>query len=327
MKILASSLARAVETFLHAGYISAHPRPYHGRFLGGSEIKVEVDVVQALRLEGETITGALSVPDGAAVAAGTWGWEVVVAAAGVAGAVGLLTLARRRLAGVPTLLGKAGPVFVALIALALAGWSKGPAPPKKAPGYADPQMATRVLLHGIVADALAHAPHYKVRSLKQMRRHVSLPARKLTRGMKHALKSFTRDGWGRPFQLTGSRGKGAYLVRSAGKDGVFKTADDLTRRVLTLRDRNWDRYIRTIYLRKADKRYVFLYHRWRGKLFKYRDKDGARRLTGTTRYDLLPVRTLYDGKHRSRFKAIHARYAKGGKHEPLVLLVIKRKYG
>ncbi|MCU0665365.1 MAG: hypothetical protein MUC50_23945, partial [Myxococcota bacterium] len=64
MKLFGSSNVSVDLGFLHAGYVSAYPRPYGewGMPVGGSEPSVQLDLVEALRLQSESLAGALPEP-------------------------------------------------------------------------------------------------------------------------------------------------------------------------------------------------------------------------------------------------------------------------
>ncbi len=62
MKILASSIQQVADTFLHAGYISAYPRTLYAYNYGNTTPKLELDVAESLRLQGETLATAAVAP-------------------------------------------------------------------------------------------------------------------------------------------------------------------------------------------------------------------------------------------------------------------------
>lgn len=97
------------------------------------------------------------------------------------------------------------------------------------------------------------------------------------------------------------------------------TRDDLTRRVLFVGHRRWQRRMRTFYLRVVHKKPVVLFRAWRGKLFQYHDRAGAKRLTGTVAYDMMPSSRLEPRKLRRLLR----KYTRRKKHDPLVLVVFK----
>jgi hypothetical protein len=102
--------------------------------------------------------------------------------------------------------------------------------------YSNPELATVVLMHGIIGHALYYI-NEDVSSLAQLQLTVGIPGvEEYTPGMKYALAYYGLDGWGREFRMsTGSiaEHKGyrypagrRVTLESAGADGRFGTADD-----------------------------------------------------------------------------------------------------
>lgn len=105
--------------------------------------------------------------------------------------------------------------------------------------YANPEQATRVILHGLIGNALIFSGS-AVESLASLRNYVELPTQNPTEGEAYALTTYGLDGWGKEFRLRS--GTDDNEVTSAGADGLFATTDDLTLKVpfadATLPDRD-----------------------------------------------------------------------------------------
>ena len=328
MKILASSIQQAAETFLHAGYISAYPRTLYPHDYGNTSPRMELDVAEALRLQGETLA-AVTTHDttvAAAVAApGSWPTMLACVAA-LAGAVGLLYWLRTRWRGAA--LGRAvSHGAVAVMALAVVGGVHcGPEPlPTDQPWkdvalevYADPAAATKVLLHGVIADGIENVGQ-PIDMLENIQNEVGLPVAKLTKGQAYALKTYGMDGWGKAFRLAEAGGK--YTVTSAGADGAFDTSDDLSVSVVQSDDSTWDSDRKTYFVRKGDNgKAVVLFHRWTGEHFVYKHQDESRALTGGDLFDLWTLADL-QSKQKTLAEGTYTKAASGKSHEPLVLQV------
>jgi len=324
MKILAGSLQSAADTFLHAGYISAYPRPYYPHAYGYDSPKIELDLMEALRLKGEVLaSGAL--PDGVAVtaqAAVHGGWSAPQLLAAGLGLVGLGLAFKLRREWRHALLPMLASVALLIISPAC-GEKEEPLPTvppwqgKQAQIYENPELATKALLHGVVADALSNIGR-DVTSLANIQNEVGLPLAAPGKGMEYALTHYGLDGWGKEMQLTKVSGK--YQVASAGKDGKFGTTDDLKVQVGRCNDSNWDQHRYGHFIRDDGGETVLLIHRWRGEHFKYNDQNRAKRLTGGVLFDAIGAAKLSDkGKTLSQ-NALKTAAAKG-KHKPLVLQV------
>ena len=323
MKILAGSLQTAADTFLHAGYISAYPRPYYPHNYGYQTPKLELDMMEALRLKGEVLaSGAL--PDGVvataqAVAGGFSGPQLLVAGLGLVG-LGLAFKLRRdwRRALLPML------ASVALLLISPScGETEEPLPTvppwqgKQVQAYENPELATKALLHGVVADALSSMGR-EVTSLANIQNEVGLPLASPGAGMKYALIHYGQDGWGKEMRLT--RNGARYQVTSAGKDGKFDTSDDLKAQVSGCSDSNWDQYRYGHFIRDDGGEAVLLIHRWTGEHFKYNDQNRATRLTGSVLFDAIDESKLSD-KGKTLTKNALAAAAAKAKHKPLLLHV------
>ncbi|MDX9973290.1 MAG: hypothetical protein RBU21_09910 [FCB group bacterium] len=339
MRILSGALP-ATESFLHVGYISAYPREFRpNSTIDGKDIFLQgipIDVETALRLKDEA-----PVSEAAAdrvQLAGFGGQPLAVSgpAALLLGVffLGVMALyaakqcgsARKRavLLGVVAACALSG--VASLFAPSKADAYRLPPPDTKAPwegvttrAYVDPESATRVLMHGIVGDALANANN-SVRTLPQIKDEVGLPVAQPTEGERYALQTYGLDGWGQPFRLEGlhldiveksarySRpgipvGSSNYLLKpetpryvltSAGPDGEFGTSDDLIATIKAFTETCWDEGFRGLYLHRNGDSYAALFHRWRGLTFKYRDRQRAAEIAGSDLYDYHTIGTWDD---------------------------------
>ncbi len=337
MRILASALVDTVDQFLHAGYISAYPRTlYPDMMLYGDGPTLQLDMVQALQLQGETAAATIGGGGQLAAVAASTGSPTLVAAAGAAavGAVGVALLQRQL---------KLRP-RVALAVGAMAGLltvgniSCGEAEPgvdeKALPApwegveleqFADPEAATQAILYGIVADGLANID-FEADALEHIQLEVGLPTTDPSDGMTHALETYGYDGWRNALRMdkelltTGDLAR--YIVTSAGPDGDFDTEDDLSIRIEPSSDGSWDENRWATFLRQDDGgELVMLFHRWRGEHFEYLHQDEARALTGTDLFDLFQAADLdhwIDG-----LEAAYDAAADGVDHDPILLQVYR----
>jgi hypothetical protein len=329
MRILASSLIDTAHGFLHAGYISAYPRTMDPSFLPSDAPKLQVDLAEALRLQGESL-GAATTSGGSASAASLLGqlpgWSSLLAAAlAIVAAVLLYQLLddRTRARAWRVLSALTGAALLAVLGACSSCRGGLAALPTKAPWegvalrqYASPEQATRVLLHGIIADGIANVGQ-PIDMLANIQHEVGIPSRTLTDGQAYALRTYGIDGWGKPFRLT--KGDG-YRVTSAGPDGAFDTADDLSARVAPCTDANWESGRRAFVIRKAGKGYEVLFHRWTGEFFKYHDQAGAAAATGGQLFDRWAWEKLPEEKQKL-VAAAYQKVAAGHGREPLVLQV------
>jgi hypothetical protein len=309
MKILASALVDTVRSYLHAGYVSAYPQPIDPHSVYGGEEMVElhmqIDMVEALRLQGEAAAAAAMPDGGAAIATAAASGSVTMlgaAAAATAGAAALGVL-HRRLGLRPRMAMAAG----ALAGLVTVGqlscgepdfdqeaYEKSlPAPWEgvELRAYADPEAATQAIVRGIISDALM-SMDFPVEELRHIQLEVGLPADNLTEGMAYALKTYGYDGWGRELDFEVEVGEWStwYTVTSAGADGEFGTEDDIEggSNAYDGEDAWWAGAIgMSAFLRRdADGSLVSMVHRIRGDYFEYNHADEAEALTGSKLFDM-----------------------------------------
>lgn len=319
MRILAQSVERVVGAFLHPGYISASSREMFpenfplGTPLIGEKPRIRLDLVQALRLEGD-------LPGAAASTLGQEAGVLALAALALFASLAAIYVLGRRGMGPRWAVAGVAASFLALACLA--GWGGGLDPPDaraSAASFADPKKATIAILNGIVADAITSADLEKLSSLDDVENEVGLPTAEPTAGMKHAIANYGSDGWGNPFKLGGSKSKG-YLVRSSGADGKHKTKDDMSIRVRLSRGKTWDENRSAFFIRMVDGEHLVLFHAFSGDLFEYTNQGLAKEVTGTDRYDLFTEKDLLK-QQRWKVQAVYKKASGGGGHEPLVMLV------
>ncbi len=307
MRILAASLLDAADRFLHAGYISAYPRHLHTAWAPDRPQAV-VDVTEALALS-EGAQGVV-VPQAAqgaqqlapALAPGFMeafdallalgaAWLVVAGVVMVMGrAYGALLPRQRRtrwrarrarltmtmLGGVLALLTLGG------VSLARAGGQER-APVSFRP-YAHPELATQVLLQGLLAEAWRNLADAE--SIGDLAPEVALPLASPHAGQAQALNAFHLDGWGRPIRMLHGE-EGERTLVSSGPDGLPDTQDDLSASIRPRSDGYWDHSARTYYARLIDGEPAVFFLRWPGRLFKYRHREEARHQTGGGPFDVL----------------------------------------
>lgn len=331
MKILAASTVDAVNTFLHAGYISAYPHSMWTDTYGTSQPDLELDLVQALEIKA---SAAARLVDGdvQAVLASVGhaaGAGLVPQVAALAGVAGLALLARPRDGQLaPTLSPRtsAAVVLSLLATVAVSPFGCEPALPEDVPWegvalqeYVDPAAATQALLHGVIADALRSMDR-PVETLPNIQDEVGLPSSDLTDGMAYALTTYGLDGWGHEFQLE-ILGDLAYRVTSAGPDGAFGGDDDVALDVTSYTNDDWDYAVpRAFFLDSDGSANRVFFHRFNGDLFEYGRQADAEAATGSDLYDVFLEADL----SAEQVTEVHTRWAAFADetdHEPLVLQV------
>lgn len=329
MQLLAASQVSATDTFLHPGYISAYPRPLEGYAYPTTTPELQLEVAGALQLKGETL--AASFPrEPSDVAAGAQASRssatgVFVAVLGLLLAISASYLLRDRLRPHLTrrrLVGASGLAFAgAAVALLSCGGKLPDTPPWTGVAkqeYVQPDAATRVILHGIVADAIINLGQ-PIESLANIKNEVGLPVKQLTAGEAYALKTYGIDGWGREMRLTRQGDK--YTVTSAGPDGSFATADDIKLTVRPCSEESWDSARWAFFVTELEARPVVFFHRWTGEMFKYKNRDAARAATGGDLFDFLRASEV-----TADVSQVYQQAAAGLTRKPLVLRVFPRSW-
>ncbi|MCP4600316.1 MAG: hypothetical protein GY847_07255 [Proteobacteria bacterium] len=315
MKLIAANMVDKVDSFLHAGYVSAYPRPLEsydyplGSESMGSDVDViyHMDLVEALRLEGESLAAGLQ----------TGGFDTAVAAGFVeVGASNQLLVGTLALSFALALfylisnrfgwrLNKLVPVAASIVMLMYMiphcdTESDEPDPlPTEVPwqgvqleSYADPEDATIAILHGIIVPAVANVGQ-GVEVLPNIQNEVGLPTKQLTKGQAYALSTYGIDGFGKAFRLTRNELRDedehkywGYTVTSAGADGIFDNKDDIAKSFDQTINEEWGWHRNTYYLAKDGDDVVVLFHRWNADMFQYKNEAPAKRLTGLELFDL-----------------------------------------
>jgi hypothetical protein len=337
MQILASSGGQVLQFFAHAGYISAYPRALREYALPREAVDRVVDVAETLRLKGEVL-GTLVPQTGLLETPGIWPWVASGAMALALGAVVLVAMRYgehlqamwRRARGSTVLL--AG-VFLFAVTLVSRAWGVGQADPwedVERRSYLYPERATWVILQGLVEPAIENN-NGEVSSLGQLKDRIGLPTTRLTEGEAYAVRTYGLDGWGNRFRLKkfrgdhldGYRSAPSYRLTSAGKDGRFGTADDLTSWTQSLSDDDWDYSGRrkVLFMRRQGRDTYLFFHRWWGELFRFKNRRLAEKMTGSDLYDLWRVEDMELGKRKDEFKRAATRL----KPDRLYLLRYKKK--
>ena len=334
MKLFNASIVESVDTFLHAGYISAYPRPLEGgAYPSGDSLSeaqkiLELDMQSALRL-GEPITdGGVAEASGALIG-GIGSGELLFGALALSGLLALYFLLKK-----PTVLSNLRPHTVvsaaavsAMLLITPHCGDDGNSPPgddgsgdtlptdspweeEQPQSYIQPEQATLAILHGIIRPALVNIGQ-KIENLANIQDEVALPTKVLTDGQRYALRMYGLDGYGNPFELIPTRLKNVdgevywqYTVTSAGADEEQGTEDDISATFSQNINDNWSWGADPVYyiVEDGDKA-VLLYHRWNHKMFEYSDKAGAKAVTGSDLFDIVPwlnheqtsaVQTAYD---------------------------------
>lgn len=324
-----SSVAReAGDLFLHAGYISAYPRTVYPSGYAQATPSVELDLVDAFRLQAEN-TVATAHGAGADSLAGAVGngsgsiWPAVLAVAAFFGVLLATWLYRDKLA-------KAGVGARALLVLLMAGsflplatCDEDPALPNEVPwagvetqAYANPEMATQALLHGILYDGIANVGQ-PIDSLANIQDEVGLPTSEPTEGMAYALSTYGLDGWGKEFRLTELQ-DGSYEVRSGGADGVMDNSDDFSITVAQCDKGNWDFNRHAFFVIKHEEAMLLMFHRWSGDLFEYNDKATAQEISGDVLFDAFD--TSAQAEMKTKAEEVYNKYSSD--HKPLIMQVL-----
>jgi hypothetical protein len=300
VRIFATSVQEVAQGFLHPGYLSAYPHS-HTESMPQGEPALQLDLTRAFELtepgEASLATGAVAVTDGlVGLLAGPVGWGLL-GLSGVSVVLALVWVWYRKAHGSPY---RSPPVGVLAALLPLGLWMVLLASPDRGgavvtlPGesdggreYADPRAATLGLMYGPVGDALANDGRRDY-ALANAHREVVLPVEDLTQGQRYALDHFTRDGWGRRFDLSYEPVR--YTLTSAGEDGDLGTGDDLSRAVFPVHSLPSLASRETYYVRRVDEKLEVLFHRPRDGDFLFLGYMRAAKITGNTFFDHVHAR-------------------------------------
>jgi len=226
MRVFATSVQQAADTFLHAGYISAQPPAMameYPTLTDTTHTGYAVSVEQAFRLadtagaESAMSAGLVEMLGGAA--------PHLLGATGVAAGLWLLWRLSSRVV-VPTRVPAMAAMMVGLWvfgACVTAPWED--IIPED---VADPDVYTTALLHSVVKEGIS-AHHFEdgtVDNLEAIAGHVALPVDQMSEDVQYVLDTYGLDGWGNEMELSIPE-EDHYALTSAGADGEFDTDDDL----------------------------------------------------------------------------------------------------
>ena len=347
MKLIAASIIDKVDTFLHAGYISAYPRPLYAEAYpvgdGGdipvAEIVHQLNLTEALRLESESLAAA--VPGGgtdtALASLGNLGSSemMIIGALAMTGVLALVYLLKDRFEWRTLGFAQAACALFAMLVLLPHCDEEGVKPlPTDPPwegvtlqNYANPQDATVAILHGIIVPAVANVGQ-GVEILPNVQNEVGLPTTALTEGMEYALLTYGIDGWGNEFRLARSPFKDDdghefwnYTVTSAGPDGVFDNDDDIEANFDQAYNLGWGWHRNAFYLVKSGNEVQVAFHRWNNKMFEYMNEDQAVELTGDSLLDLFVTGDFWSDETVTAINETFDEEADGLDYNPIVLQV------
>ena len=317
MKIFAASITDLADTFLHVGYLSAHagshqiyrqvvaPSSVELAAIPGGDPTLQASLNEAFQLSADPLGAAAADPGAASsigAVLGTVASQVGVGAIALTAAMLVLAMAvawhvwrertRRPFAlSAPAWIPIAVAVsllWVGLIGLVVAPPSRAADPvdvESAVPAFADPDLATRVILYGLIADGLAGAK-YTPYTLSNIDDEIDLPHRDLSEGEAHAVGHFLDDGWGRPFEF--AREGSLYTVLSAGGDGALGNGDDITLQVERPEDGSGYRP-RAFFTQRVGRETLTLYRAFMGKGFARFLPQRSKALTGSDLFDALPA--------------------------------------
>lgn len=351
MQLIGASLVETVDSFLHAGYISAYPRPLEpdayppGSGEGTSAVlNVQLDLVEALRLGAPaTDTGDGVDTSAAVIFGGGGGTELLLGALTLTGIAFLVYLMRRQLGERRTALAPACSTMALLLLMSAGihcGDNEQVSLPTEAPwqgitpqDYAHPDQATLAILHGIIGPALANIGT-NVETLANLRDEVALPSGDPSEGEAYALTAYGIDGFGNEFDLeihekadVDEQPYRGYTVTSAGPDGVFDTDDDIFADFDQTINDGWGwtpQY--AYYLVETDGQVDLLFHRWNHEMFEFQEEERASALTDSDKFDVMSQERLRAEQIAAMTEAYESEAAEAD-HAPVVLQVFSYPEG
>jgi hypothetical protein len=353
MELFAGSLDVEAGTFLHAGYISAHPRTFEStgfdRFHKPTKV---IDVKKALKLKESdsqsVATAAEPSPQGHLLPPGSMvavGFSLAVVFLFFVGLISLYYHRMRKmarpgwrpwvLAVVPLLLFTlATPFAMVQYRIYRVNSLSPPWQGVAVKPYADPEAATHAILQGLIVNAIAGTSHL-ARNMAAIQNEVAFPVpdEEYTPGMTYARRTYGRDGWGREFTFE-LRPDWACQVASAGPDGVHGTKDDIV--ALTRRGGvDWEDRLSGVFVRpvtgKLENHLCFI-HRVENPLFLTAHGEEASKLTGNEIFDMIPLddvfRPLGEGPspNLTALKAQLRRQPRASDPEPLYFVQFGDRY-
>ena len=341
MKLIGASITENIDTFLHAGYISAYPRPIEpSAYPVGSEETVaekiiELDIQSALQLGHAAGDGGVADASSGIVHHSAGTGNLLIGLLTLTGFLVLYYLARKP-SSAAILRPVLGAWAVCAMLLAVSHCKENDTLPTDPPWegeavreYLHPETATLAILHGIIRPAIVNIGQ-RVDVLANIQNEVGLPAKSLTEGEQYALRTYGLDGWGNPFSLSLIEKKDAdehtywgYTVTSPGPDGTMDTDDDISAAFKQNINDTWGWGADPVYyLVENGDGAALLYHRWNNKMFEYAERDAAEMLTGSELFDLISNDDLNDQQSNAVATAYAAVKADTGE-PPLVLQVFK----
>jgi hypothetical protein len=315
MQILAGSLNVEIDSYLHAGYLSAYPRTFEregSHQLSSQNVKL-IDVRKAVELKspnGATAGAAAIESPSSTLPRASMVSDTFALAVAFFFFAFLISLYYRRARKVAKPAWRPW-LFAALALLVVApvyfwAWPKYeehslnqlPCPWKgvAVQEYQDPKAATEAILHTLIANGLMGVS-VQVENLTAIQNEVAfpVPAAGYTPGMKYAQKTYGRDGWGHEFLCNlierSDDAPPKYRIISVGADGVAGTEDDI---VLTIPriGGSWGECVSGLYCRVSDGNIIVLLHRIDDSLFQLANSEDARKLTGGDLFDSFRLNTL-----------------------------------
>jgi hypothetical protein len=285
MEILGASIQNNAGGFLHAGYISAYPHPFSADLLPTRLGQFQVNLADALALKGDTAVASATGSESGIIGLLHADWVTSLASLLLLIAMGAFVWAIKNQRTPRLKLSTLGAMTLLLFLVTCeeplptkAPW-EGVATQK----YKDPALATRTIIYGLISPALANMDR-PISSLANLQDEVGIPAKALTPGQEHALKTYGRDGWGREFNLANL--DEGYRVTSSGPDGTFDNEDDISVLINEYSNSDWDQARKAFFLTSDDAGRNIIFHRWNGDKFEYYDKEKAQALTGGTLFDV-----------------------------------------
>ena len=228
MQIFANSIQETADTFLHAGYISAQPSSMaleYPTLQDTADTGFAVTVEEAFRLAPATAEAAMSAGVFEAMAAAAPPLAVVAA---TAAALVVVARAAGRRVGSPRL--AYGGILGTLLAgvMVLGACIEDPWSNVEPEDYDDPTVATLMLMHSVVKEALTihHHDAGAAAGLAAVADDIALPVEELSEGVEYALSTYGRDGWSNDLMLE-QPDDGQYRVTSGGEDGEIDGSGDL----------------------------------------------------------------------------------------------------
>ncbi len=351
MKIISSSINKAADTFLHAGYVSSGAKPIDTDQYWPNDPTLQLDIVKALELKeeipvsGGTISKKTSAPIQANAGFGYTDVFLVTLLLCLCSAF-LFTALHQY---VPQI--KRIPAVCFLLCCILCipfqmscdiqfpdnetdnstiGSDNGTEILTKQ--FTDPELATKAILYGMIADGIANYRSYEnITSLEDISSEIALPTTEPTPGMAYALENYCSDGWGNRFDVL--KEGDAWIVTSAGGDGDFDTSDDISISVVPLDENDdffWHNGVEDMkrwafFIRNVEDEFVTIFHRMNIYDYIYKNKTEAENITGNYLFDLFTLDDFDDNENWKSInvKAAYEDFKESSDHEPIILQIFR----